>query len=236
MKEKRIECLNGVKDSIAIALGYLSVSFSFGMLAAQGGLPVWAAVAISMTNLTSAGQFAGMNLMLSSASLFEIGVTTLVINLRYMLMSLSLSQKIEHMPLVKRMIIAFGITDEIFTVSSTKDRTLSFWYLAGLILLPYIGWATGTLLGACAGGVLPDAVTSAMGIMLYAMFLAIIIPASKKQKSVAVIVLCAVILSCILKYTPMLNRISSGWAIIIVTLVASALGATLFPRREEDAL
>lgn len=138
----------GLKDGIPICLGYLSVSFTFGMMAAKGGLPLWAIQLISMTNLTSAGQFAGTTLILSGGAYLEIAVTTFVINLRYTLMGVSLSQKLEpSMPGWKRALLAFGNTDEIFAVAMQQKGLVSGRYLLGLIMLPYIGWASGTLLG-----------------------------------------------------------------------------------------
>lgn len=231
---KKTEFWKGIKNGLPIAIGYVAVSFSFGMIAAQANIPVWAALVISMTNLTSAGQFAGLNLIAAAAPLSEIAVTTLIINLRYMLMSLALSQRLEHMKLLKRALIAFGVTDEIFSVASVRTGRISFGYMLGLICMPYIGWSAGTFLGAAAGNILPDSIISCMGIALYAMFLAIFIPASKKQKSVLATVLFAITISCILKYVPVFSFISSGWAIIIATLTAAAFGATVFPRREEQ--
>ena len=165
-----------------IALGYIPVSFSFGMLAVQNGIPAWAAIVISMTNLTSAGQFAGMNIISAAGGMWEMAITTFVINLRYMLMSLSLSQKIGKMSLARRLITAFGITDEVFAVASTTPIAITFPFMLGLIAIPYIGWTLGTVLGAFINNLLPTSLADAMGITLYAMFIAIIIPASRRDK------------------------------------------------------
>ena len=164
----------GLKSGIPIGLGYLPVSFTFGFLAVSGGLPVWVAVFISLTNLTSAGQFAGTNLILAGAGYFEVALTTFVINLRYMLMSLSLSQKLDEK-------------------------------------------------------VLPQALQNAMGIALYAMFIALILPAARKSRSVCCVIILAVVMVCILKYVPVFAGISSGFRVILVTIVASAFGAWKFP-------
>lgn len=216
-----------------IAIGYIPVSFSFGMLAIKGGLSVWAALIISMTNLTSAGQFAGMNLIAAGAGLAEIGITTFVINIRYMLMSLALSQKIEKLPFAKRALVSFGITDEIFTVASTTPKKLTFSFMMGLIAVPYVGWALGTFLGAFTNNLLPPSVISAMGITLYAMFLAIFIPASRKDRGILAVLIFAVTVSCALYY--FCAWLSSGWATIIAAIAASALGALFFPKKEETA-
>lgn len=228
---KTPEFLHGARLGMPIALGYIPVAFSFGMLAVKGGMPIWASIIISMTNLTSAGQFAGMNLILAGAGLTEIGITTFVINLRYMLMSLALSQKIEKLPLVKRMLVSAGITDEIYTVASTMPNKVSASFMAGLIIIPYIGWTLGTVLGALTNNILPPSVVSAMGITLYAMFIAIFIPAAKHNKGILAVLIFAIAVSCIFYYG--IKAISSGWATIITAIAASAFGAVFFPKKED---
>lgn len=230
---KTKQFFKGAYLGLPIALGYLPVSFSFGMIAVAGGIPPWAAILISMTNLTSAGQFAGINIIFASGGMWEMGITQLVINLRYMLMSLSLSQKIGNMPLWKRLITAFGITDEIFAVASTTPIKITFPFMLGLIALPYIGWATGTALGAFINNLLPEAIAGAMGITLYAMFIAIIIPAARKDKTVLYVLIIAIGISCIIYY--LLPFISSGYSVIISAVIASAIGATFFWHKEENA-
>ncbi len=226
---------NGIKDGIPIALGYLSVSFTFGMMAVNMGLPVWAAVLISMTNLTSAGQFAGLSLIVTGAPLAEMALTQLIINVRYALMSLSLSQKLHRsVTVMDRVLLSFGNTDEIFAVSSAKEGEIGKKYLAGLILTPYFGWAAGTFFGAVASTLLPAIVSSALGIAIYAMFLAIIIPPAKKRRAVLAVILLSVTLSCIFKWAPLFSGLSSGFSIIICTLAAAAAGALSSPIKEEE--
>lgn len=143
----------GFHDGVPIGLGYLSVSVTFGMMAVTGGLPVWAAVAISMTNVTSAGQFAGLSLIFGGGTLFETALTQFVINLRYALMSLSLSQKLERrVGLIDRMLFSFMMTDEVFAVASGQKGEVGKRYLFGVMIAPYCGWALGTLCGAVASG------------------------------------------------------------------------------------
>ena len=173
----------GLKSGIPIGLGYLPVSFTFGFLAVSGGLPVWVAVFISLTNLTSAGQFAGTNLILAGAGYFEVALTTFVINLRYMLMSLSLSQKLdEKTGTGARLALAFGITDETFVVSSLHPGILKASYMLGLITMPILGWNLGTWLGGAISAVLPQALQNAMGIALYAMFIALILHSQSRRR------------------------------------------------------
>ncbi len=223
----------GFKDGIPIGLGYLSVSFTFGMMAVNAGLPVWIAVLISMTNLTSAGQFAGIGLIAAGAPYIEMALTQMVINMRYALMSISLSQKTDStFSLIHRLITSFGITDEVFAVASGKARDIGTKYMYGLITAPYLGWTAGTLLGAAASTILPESLCSALNIAIYGMFIAIITPPARRSKPVLYVVLLAVAISCILRYTPVLNLISGGFAIIICAVAASAAGALLFPVKE----
>ena len=226
--------LRGLRHGVPIALGYLSVSFTFGMKAVGDGLTWAQAVLISMTNVTSAGQFAGLPLMVAQASLIEAALTQLVINLRYALMSLSLSQKLDHtMTTLHRMVFSFCNTDEIFAVASSQPGKVGRWYLYGLMSTPWLGWALGTLLGAVAGQLLPVFFRQALGIAIYGMFLAIILPPARRERPVRVVVLLAVGMSLCFRYLPVLNRLSSGFVIIICAVAASAVGALLFPVKED---
>lgn len=227
--------IKGLKDGIPIALGYVSVSFTFGLQAVSLGLSWWEAALISLTNLTSAGQFAGLDIMARGGGFWiEMLCTQFIINLRYSLMSLSLSQKADqNLKGIHRWLTGFGITDEIFAVSMKNTDDISSKYMYGIILLPVLGWTGGTLMGAIAGNILPSVVISSLGIAIYSMFLAIIIPPAKKDSAVFKVVLIAVALSCILKFTPLLNNISSGFSIIICTIIAAVIGAIFFPIKEE---
>lgn len=225
----------GLRDGIPIALGYLSVSFTFGITAVTGGLPLWSAVLLSMTNLTSAGQVAGLAIILSGGSLAELALSQLVINSRYALMSLSLSQRLDsRFTWIHRLIASFGITDEIFAVASGKPGTVSSSYLYGLIALPFTGWTLGTFLGGLLGGVLPDNLRSALGIAIYAMFVAIVVPAAKRSRGVLAVCLTAILLSLAFRYIPFLSGISSGFSIVLCTLAAAAAGAFFFPARPSE--
>ncbi len=229
------EFKEGIRDGIPICLGYISVSVAFGMTAVLSGIPVWAAVLISLTNVTSAGQFAGTNLLVAQGTYLELALTTLIINIRYFLMSLSVSQRVEQrMGIGKRLAVAFGITDEIFAVSMQRKKRLSASYMAGLILTPVLGWTGGTLIGATATSLMPPILSAALGIALYGMFIAIIIPPARVHKSVLYAVLLAVALSCLFYWMPGLKKLSGGWSIIIITVAVSALMAWKFPVSTED--
>lgn len=220
--------VRGMAHGMPIALGYLSVSFGFGILAARGGLSVLAASLISATNLTSAGQAAGLQVILAGGSLLEIALTQLVINLRYALMGFSLSQKLDRsFTTPRRLLVSYGITDEIYAVAISQPGLLTARYMYGLILMPMIGWTLGTALGAAAGELLPAAVIDAMGIVLYGMFLAIILPPARSDRHVLLVVVLAAGLSCAFYY--LLPAVGNGFAVIVCALAASLLGALLFP-------
>ena len=228
-----LEFKQGIKDGIPICLGYFSVSMAFGLTTVLSGMPLWSAVAISLSNLTSAGQFAGVNILLAQGTMIELIMTTLIINIRYFLMSLSVSQKIKpSVKMKQRLAIAYGITDEIFAVSMQHKGDLTGSYMFGLILTPVIGWTGGTLFGAAASSFLPDALTNAMGIALYGMFIAIIIGPAREEKSVMFTVILAIVASLSFAYLPGLKNLSGGWSIIIITLLVSGIAAWLFPISE----
>lgn len=238
-QENRISFINsfrkGISDGIPIALGYLSVAFTFGMMATEGGLSAAEALLISMTNLTSAGQIAGLDVMLAGGTLLEMALTQLVINMRYALMSISLSQKMhKSVRLRDRFLIAFGNTDEIFAVASAKPAELGKKYMLGLILAPFLGWSSGTLIGAAAGALLPDVVRSALGIAIYGMFLAVFIPPMKKSSAVRVVVIAAAVCSCVFSIVPVLQNISSGFVIIICSVFAATIGALIKPVETDE--
>ena len=221
---------NGLKNGIPIALGYFAVSFTFGIMAVAGGLTPGQATLISLTNLTSAGQFAGLDIILAHGFWWEMALTQLIINLRYCLMSFSLSQKLTRKePWIHRYFAAFGVTDEIFGVTASQSGEVSPFFMYGQMAVAIPGWTLGTLSGAISGNILPASVVSALCIAIYGMFLAIIIPPAKKERPVMAVVLGAMALSTVFASVPALRKISSGFVIIITTLLTAGLAAWFFP-------
>lgn len=226
--------LLGMKKGIPVALGYFAVSFSFGVMAAKGLTPLMATI-ISATNLTSSGQYAGAQLMMRSASYIEIVLTVLLINIRYSLMSISLSQRIDpNMKIGTKLLIGFGITDEIYALSITSPHKLTAKYMFGLISLPFLGWVSGTAVGAFGAQFFNEDLLKAMGIALYAMFIAIIIPDARRSKPILLVILIASAISCAFYYIPGIKEIGLGFKIIIATIVASLIGAIFFPINDEE--
>ncbi|MBQ2687382.1 MAG: AzlC family ABC transporter permease [Clostridia bacterium] len=226
--------LKGLKSGIPIGLGYLSVSFAFGIMAISLGFEWWQAVLISMTNLTSAGQLAGIGIMINPAQYLEMFLSQLTINVRYSFMSLSLSQKVTpQFTGIKRWIFGFFMTDEIFAVASNENK-VSVTFFSGLTVFPYIGWVLGTLLGSVLGNVLPAIIMNALCLAIYGMFVAIVAPKAKESLALLLVAGLSVALSCAFYYLPVLSEISSGLAICICAILAAVFGAVVFPVKEEN--
>ena len=200
----------GVSGGVPVGLGYFSVSFGFGAMAVSQGVKVLDSVLISATNLTSAGQFAGLTLIVAAAGLWE------------------------HIGFWTRLPIAFINTDEIFALAMARKEPLTVPFMLGLGTLPILGWTGGTLCGALAGSVLPPSFQAALGVMLYGMFIAIVVPPAKKEKEIFFAVVLALTCSCLFAWVPMLQQVSAGISIVICTVAAAALCAALFPIKEEE--
>ncbi|MCM1320841.1 MAG: AzlC family ABC transporter permease [Bacteroides sp.] len=226
---------NGIRNGLPVCFGYLPVAFAFGIFAVGQGFAVWQAVAVSMANFTSAGQLAGVPIIAGALPVSEMALSQLVINMRYALMSVSLSQKLDkNVTVADRFLISFTNTDEIFAIASGHAGTVGRHYLFGLAVTPYIGWTLGTVLGAAAGNILPEILTNALGIAIYGMFIAIVLPPAKKSRPVAGTLLLSIAVSIALRYAPFAKNISAGFVIIICALTSSALFALLCPVREEE--
>ena len=229
------EYRNGVSRGLPVGMGYFSVSFGFGAMAVSQGLSTMDATLISLTNLTSAGQFAGLTVIVAMATLWEMVLTQLIINSRYALMSLALSQRMgQKIGFLPRLIIAFFNTDEIFALAMARESALTIPFMLGLGTLPIVGWTLGTLSGGLAGSVLPESIRAALGVMLYGMFIAIVVPPAKKEREILITVILALICSCLFAWVPMLQQVSAGISIVICTVVAAAVCAWLFPIPDEE--
>ena len=224
----------GLKAGLPIGLGYLSVSFTFGIMAISLGLYWWQALLISMLTLTSAGQLAAINIMINPSRYFEMVLSQATINVRYSFMSISLSQKTDYkFKGIFKWLLGFFITDEIFAVASMR-KEVSRLYFLGLSTLPYFGWALGTLSGALVGNIIPEIVMNALCLAIYGMFISIIAPVAKDNKSILIATLTAIIFGIIFYYVPVIKEIPSGIAISISAILAAIICALLFPIKEEQ--
>lgn len=227
------EFQKGVKDGIPICLGYFSVSFGVGILAIQNGLPAWIAAIISATNFTSAGEAAGIGVIAAGGSFIEMILTQLLINCRYSLMAIALSQNLSpKFTTLHRMLVSYGITDEIFGVASAQKKPLTPAYMYGIIGISALGWIGGTCMGAVCGEILPQVITSALGILLYGMFIAIIIPPIRTSRPNLAVIIIAAAISCVIYFY--IPQISGGFSIIISAVIAAALLAAIAPIPESD--
>lgn len=227
----------GFRDGFPICLGYFPIAFAFGVAAAKAGFTLWLAELMNALIYSGSGEFALLNLVKGGETLiFTYALTIFVINCRYILLSLSLSQRLDpKMNVFQRMIFSFFNTDEIFAIATRERGKLKAPYLFGIATLPYIGWLSGTIIGCLFTDLMPLSISSAMGIILYAMFVFTIVPPAKTSKPVLWVVIISVIISVILECTPFIvERISSGWIVIICTVVASLIGAVFFPIEDKE--
>ena len=228
------EYRTGVSRGLPVGMGYFSVSFGFGAMAVSQGVSVWDATLISLTNLTSAGQFAGLTVIVAAATLWEMILTQLIINSRYALMSLALSQRMgERIGFLPRLFIAFFNTDEIFALAMARIEPLTVPFMLGLGTQPIVGRSLGTLCGGLAGSVLPSSIQAALGVMLYGMFIAIVVPPAKTDRKILAAVLLALVFSSLFTWAPVLKDVSAGISIVICTVAAAGICAALLPIEEE---
>lgn len=225
----------GLRSGIPIGLGYLSVSFTFGIMAISMGFEWWQAVIISMTTVTSAGQLAGIGVMVTPGQYATMLISQATINVRYSFMSVSLSQKVsDKFNGWKRWLLGFFMTDEIFAVASA-EKEVDPRFFFGLSVIPHAGWTLGTLFGALVGNVLPEMVMNALCLAIYGMFLAIVAPPARASKAVLAVVAISVALNCAFYYIPYLSsNVPSGISISICAIAAALAGALLFPVKDEE--
>ncbi len=234
-KENKTNFIQGLKAGIPIGMGYFAVSFTLGITARNAGLTPWQAMVMSMALHASAGQFAAINVIASSAGFLEMAVTSFIVNLRYLLLSSSLSQKISSKtPFFHRFLMAFYVTDEIFGVSAAQPGYVNPWFVYGAAIVAGPSWEIGTFLGASVGNILPAAVAKAMNVALYGMFLAIIIPPAKKDRFIAGIVVLSMFASYLFTVIPGINQISSGFQIIILTVLIAGAAALIRPIKDPE--
>lgn len=232
-KQTRQEYIRGIRHGVPIGLGYFAVSFAIGITAKKAGMTVYEATLMSLLNLTSAGQAAAITLISAGTYIAELALTQLIINARYFLMSCSLAQKVSQgTPFYHRLLVSFGVTDEIFGISIAQPGHLKPAYNYGAMSVAIPGWCLGTALGVIFGEILPPMAVNCLSVALYGMFIAIIIPPTKKSRAVGVIVAVSMALSYIMTVLPVVKDISSGFRIIIITVTVAAVAAILAPLEE----
>lgn len=231
----KVNFLKGLKDGTPIALGYLAISFTIGIAGRDAGLKWWESTLMSALNYTSAGQASAISIIKEGGSYLTLALSTLIINLRYLLMSTALTVKLSPETTIKnRLVMGMGVTDEIFAITIGREYPINPYYMIGATTLSLPGWALGTALGGIMGEILPSFISSSLSIALYAMFIAIIIPPCKGNKVLLVLVLLSMILSFLFTKIPVLKNINIGMKVIILTIVLSSIFALLFPREEDE--
>lgn len=224
----------GLRDGIPICLGYFAVAFSLGIQADSIGLSAFQGWLMSALVNASAGEYAAFTVMAAMGSYLELFIITLVANARYILMSAALSQRFSpNTPFFHRLLVGFGITDEIFGISIARPGYINPYYSYGAFVIASPGWSIGTACGIIAGNILPGIVTNALGVALFGMFLAIIIPPARENRIVGAVVMVSFAASYVASVLPGIAALSSGTRTIILTIAISAAAALLFPVRDQ---
>lgn len=235
MEKNRSNFRRGLLAGIPIALGYFAVSLTFGIYAQSTGFTPLQATLTSLSNLSSTGQLAGVNILSRLGGYVELATAVFIINLRYMLMSFSLVTKIDPgLSTAKRMLISFAVTDEIYAVSSQEKGTLDEYFFFGLMMLPILGWTSGTLIGSSLGPILPPLIASAFGIAIYCMFIAIIVPPARSNSKLLLIISASITLNLLFLKLPLLKDLASGWRLTIVAVIAAGAAAIIWPKETVD--
>lgn len=235
MKENAIWYKRGLRDGIPIALGYFAVGFTLGIMARSAGLSAFQAMSAAALTLASAGGYAGFAAIAAGASYLELAVTELIVNARYLLMSFALSQKLSsRLPFFHRLLLGFGITDEIFGIAVSSKGELNPFYNYGAMTVAIPGWSLGTFFGVVMGNALPSRIVAALSVGIYGMFLAIIIPPARKSRVILALVAVSMLLSLAFSVIPVVNMLSSGMRVIILTVAISLAAAVLFPVDTEE--
>ena len=224
-----------MKAGIPIAMGYFAVAIALGIAAVRAGVGAFAAAFASLLNNASAGEYIAFTLIAAGASYMELITMEAVANARYLLMSAALSQKLKAgTSTLKRLLLGFTVTDEIFGVSMMQEGYLNPYFTYGAFVVATTGWTGGTLLGALMGDILPASVVTALSVGLYGMFISVFVPEAKKNRIVALLVLASFVLSAAFEYLPYISTLSSGLRVIILTVAISLGAALLFPIKEES--
>lgn len=234
MFKKDIAFKEGLKDGLPIGIGYFAVAFSLGIIANKANLNALQGFIASLLCNASAGEYAGFLVIGASSGYLQMIIMTITTNLRYLLMSASLAQKCEKIPLKHRLLMSFYITDEIFGIAINRKETNPY-YNYGAALPATLMWSSGTAVGIIAGNILPTRIVSALSVALYGMFIAIIIPKSKEDKNVLYLIIISFILSFLSSYyLPIIKDLNNQNRTIVLTILITTIGALIMPRKEEN--
>ena len=234
-KQSRLSAFrDGLRDGLPIGLGYLAVSFSLGIAAKNAGLNPFQGFLASLLTIASAGEYAAFAVIAAAGSYIEMALTILITNLRYLLMSCALSQKFApDAKLGHRLLVGFGITDEIFGAAIAREGRLNPFHSYGCMAASVPCWAVGTMLGIIAGNILPLRVVSALSVALYGMFIAVVVPPARHSKPIALAVVVSFALSLVMTVAPLVKNWSGGMRTVVLTVVIASALALIFPVKED---
>lgn len=233
MEDNKSIFIQGYRDGIPIGLGYFAVAVSLGIAARDYGFTAGQGFLASLLTYASAGQYMGFALYATNAGLIELIILTFIINARYLLMGAALNQRMpEGTPLYKRLLIGTCITDEVFGITIARPGIPNPFYSLGAIAAAVPMWAAGTAVGISLGNILPERIVSALGVALFGMFLAVIIPPARKDRAVGLAIAVSFAGSYAASRLPGISSLSQGNRTILLTLVICTAFALIAPRQD----
>ena len=228
--ELKAKIKEGTIAALPVVLGYLPVAIAFGLLSKNSGISLGDTGMFSMFVYAGASQFMALDLINAGVSAGSIVLATFLLNLRHMMMTASLSIKLKDVKKSILPIIAYGVTDETFSVLSFNKEKLTLPFVLSVNILSNLSWVAGTFIGYLMGEIIPTSLQSSLSIGLYAMFAALLFPQFKTEKSTLYLSILTAIVYILIYST---NLFTSGWDIIIGIIISSALGVVIFNRNEE---
>ena len=232
-RQKTSHFKKGSQAGFPIVIGYLPIALAFGILSKTSGITLLESIMFSSIVYAGASQFMALTMIAMGAGTLGIVLTTFLVNFRHFLMSASIAGKIKNEKKSILPLIAFGITDETFSVASFSKENLTSSFMMGLELAAYLSWNVGTIAGYLLGSTLPDSIQASMGIALYAMFIALVTPMAKKFLKIASLVILSGIVNSLVGRFASVPR---GWGIIIAIISVSILGVFIFSEEEAEEL
>ncbi|MEH7546442.1 AzlC family ABC transporter permease [Neobacillus vireti] len=214
------EFKKGFQAGVSIGIGYFPIALTFGLLAKTSGLSIYETVLMSLIVFAGAAQYISLSLIAYGTGIFEIILTTFIVNIRHFLMSATLNEKVEKDRLLKKLLYAFGITDETFSVAATREDSVSTGYMFGIISVSYSSWVVFSGVGHLIGASLPQTLQHSMGVALYAMFIGLLVPSMKKSAKVIFLAVLGAVFNSIFTLS---HIMAQGWSIVSATLLSAII-------------
>lgn len=228
---RRRQYLRGLRAGIPVIFGFIPVGIAYAIMARQAGFSALQTCLMSLTVFAGASQMMAVGMYAQGAGVVAMIVATFILNLRHVIMSTCVAERMPRLSLWQKLLAGFGVTDESFAIFTTeKKENLTVWFFFGMITVTYSSWNVGTLIGALASDVLPTIITASLGVALYAMFIGLLVPNLTGNFRLVLLVVMTAVTNTLLNLF-----MESSWALIVSTLLCAAVGVFFVdPEGESD--